>query len=155
MLTVTPYRNFELCLLDWSIIEPFWQKNDLHSLDRECLVRAYHQSWFHKNCRGDKVFVAGAIIYDSFLDAVVFINGRHRTNLLLLYSHLVPLAVNGSIFGHPVLRDSVLKRGNMGIEIELPRLRILHSRDLDLLRTVQPALGRSDGAPYSEAAFAS
>jgi hypothetical protein len=126
MRTIKPYENFDLCLLNWAVIEPFWRKNIYHPLDRNRLVPAFNNTWFATNLQGEQAFIAGAITYDPNQDTVLFVNGRHRTNLILRYTSIVPVAVDKTILNHPVLRQAIIETTAKELEVELPRLPILH-----------------------------
>jgi hypothetical protein len=121
--------------------EPFWvpktiffehfDQNDFLCRESVDVTSSYLASWFYTPDDGKRRFELPAVHFVS--GKTQFINGRHRTAVLLPYLDNLPIAFSFSSYGIPddSLRRLINPMGliplNLGEQINLPDLPIVSS----------------------------
>ena len=117
-------------IVDWSVLEPYWQKDQTKPPDRNGLYNKYSPLWFNKN-NGVLEFIVSEIGWCEHLSSIGFSNGRNRTALITKFINNIPVAFgNEDDLNNEVIKSSIIKLLKDGDEVELPDLPILNSRDL-------------------------
>ncbi|WP_152909359.1 hypothetical protein [Mariprofundus ferrooxydans] len=111
-------------LLDWGKIDHLWVRSTFHPLDRELLIDAYSEQWFLRE--GDQVtFTVAEIGLNTDDDAILFCNGRNRTNLIYKHQPYIPVSFPDGIPCHKEIQGAIIKVLETGDAVELPDLPVL------------------------------
>lgn len=120
-----PNHDLKSYWVDWSRLQPLWERNTFHPLSPSKLTRAYHALWFADIDGPRSHFKIGAIWHQQQSGALMFTNGRHRTLLLSTLTERIPLAIDDDALQQQDVTRALLDPVKSSDILELPPLPVL------------------------------
>lgn len=109
--------NEPYALVNWSLLEPYWVREDFAGIPDRNKLSGYLEDWF-----SDGLFKPGCIGWCDRRRSLSFTNGRHRVALISKHQDEVPVILSEQSILQPEIQKAVIRILYPDDEIELPDL---------------------------------